>query len=48
LSLDRDAPPVEGGRVLREADDGASVVVELSLGDTVNDRVRFAREREEL
>ncbi|SNR59606.1 hypothetical protein SAMN06266787_105150 [Halorubrum ezzemoulense] len=48
LSLDGWGVPVEGGRVLREADDGAPVVVELSLGDTVNDRVRFARERAEL
>ncbi|QWC19171.1 hypothetical protein [Halorubrum sp. 2020YC2] len=47
LSLDGWGVPVEGGRILRE-DDGGPVVVELSLGDTVNDRVRFAREREEL
>ena len=48
LSLDGWGVPVEGGRVLREDGEGAPVVVELSLGDTVNDRVRFAREREEL
>jgi hypothetical protein len=48
LSLDGWGVPVEGGRILREDDDGAPVVAELSLGDTVNDRVRFAREREEL
>ena len=48
LSLDGWGVPVEGGRVLREGDDGDPVVVELSLGDTVNDRVRFAREREAL
>lgn len=48
LSLDGWGVPVEGGRVLREGDDGDPVVVELSLGDTVNDRVRFARGREEL
>ena len=48
LSLDGWGVPVEGGRILREDDGGAPVVVELSLGDTVNDRVRFAREREEL
>ena len=47
LSLDGWGVPVEGGRVLREDGDDP-VVVELSLGDTVNDRVRFAREREEL
>jgi hypothetical protein len=47
LSLDGWGVPVEGGRVLREGGDDP-VVVELSLGDTVNDRVRFAREREEL
>jgi hypothetical protein len=34
--------PVEGGRVLRED------VVELRLGDTVNDRVRFATSRDAL
>ncbi|RLM67284.1 hypothetical protein DVK05_11160 [Halorubrum sp. Atlit-8R] len=48
LSLDGWGVPVEDGRVLREDDGGAPVVVELSLGDTVNDRVRFARERGEL
>ena len=48
LTLDGWGLPVEGGRILREDGDGAPVVVELSLGDTVNDRVRFAREREEL
>jgi RNA binding exosome subunit len=35
---------VEGARVL-EADDGRASVVELTLGPTVNDRVRFARDR---
>lgn len=35
--------PVEGGRVLE-----ADRVVELTLGSTVNERVRFAREREAL
>ncbi|QCW03362.1 hypothetical protein [Natrinema pallidum] len=34
--------PVEGGRIL---DDGS---VELSLGPTINDRVRFATDRETL
>ena len=34
--------PVEGGRVLSED------VVELRLGDTVNDRVRFATDRDAL
>ncbi|TKX56355.1 hypothetical protein EXE44_15260 [Halorubrum sp. SS7] len=48
LSLDGWGVPVEGGRILREDDGGEPVVVELSLGDTVNDRVRFARERGEL
>ncbi|WP_424013843.1 DUF7532 family protein [Halorubrum xinjiangense] len=48
LSLDGWGVPVEGGRILSEGDDGEPVVIELSLGDTVNDRVRFAREREEL
>ncbi|ELZ30621.1 DUF7532 family protein [Halorubrum distributum] len=47
LSLDGWGVPVEGGRILRE-DGGDPVVVELSLGDTVNDRVRFARERGDL
>ncbi|PSQ55027.1 hypothetical protein BRD22_10610 [Halobacteriales archaeon SW_8_68_21] len=54
LSLDGWGVPVEGGRILREAEtgdesaDAAPVVVELTLGDTVNDRVRFTREREAL
>jgi len=54
LSLDGWGVPVEGGRILRAAEtegesaDAEPVVVELSLGDTVNDRVRFAREREAL
>ncbi|SFR32201.1 MULTISPECIES: DUF7532 family protein [Halorubrum] len=48
LSLDGWGVPVEGGRILREDDGGDPVVVELTLGDTVNDRVRFAREREAL
>ncbi|GAA0727228.1 hypothetical protein J2744_002419 [Halorubrum trapanicum] len=49
LSLDGWGVPVEGGRILRASEDGDDpVVVELSLGDTVNDRVRFAREREDL
>lgn len=48
LSLDGWGVPVEGGRILREGDGGDPVVVELSLGDTVNDRVRFAHEREAL
>ena len=60
LSLDGWGVPVEGGRILRAADgegeeddgesgsDGDPVVVELTLGDTVNDRVRFARDREAL
>ena len=35
--------PVEGGRVLED-----DVLVELSLGPTINDRVRFARDRDRL
>ena len=52
LSLDGWGVPIEGGRVLRstERDDGTErpVLVELSLGETVHDRVRFARDPEEL
>jgi len=59
LSLDGWGVPVEGGRVLRsiERDDGSEdpddgsgepVLVELSLGETVHDRVRFARDPEAL
>jgi hypothetical protein len=52
LSLDGWGVPIEGGRVLRstERDDGSErpVLVELSLGETVHDRVRFARDPEEL
>jgi len=58
LSLDGWGVPVEGGRVLRtagggnEADtgdgDGRPVLVELSLGPTIHDRVRFARDEGEL
>jgi len=55
LSLDGWGVPVEGGRVLRtaetvseEGDDETPVLVELSLGATVHDRVRFARDLDEL
>jgi len=52
LSLDGWGVPVEGGRVLRsEAAEGGTetpVLVELSLGETVHDRVRFARDPEAL
>lgn len=59
LSLDGWGVPVEGGRVLRTAEDEdgesededageAPVLVELSLGETIHDRVRFARDPEEL
>jgi hypothetical protein len=59
LSLDGWGVPVEDGRVLRTAegdesdgrdgDDGETpVLVELSLGETVHDRVRFARDPEAL
>lgn len=36
---------VEGARVLEDDADGESAVVELTLGPTIHDRVRFARER---
>lgn len=42
LSFESWGVPVEGGRVLSEA------VVELKLGATVHDRVRFARDPDEL
>ncbi|WP_049984087.1 hypothetical protein [Halorubrum sp. BV1] len=55
LSLDGWGVPVEGGRVLRnesgDAEEGRSdrpVLIELSLGETLHDRVRFARDREVL
>ncbi|WP_435075146.1 DUF7532 family protein [Halorubrum sp. HHNYT27] len=56
LSLDGWGVPVEDGRVLRpsgadEADEDAAerpVLVELSLGETIHGRVRFARDPEEL
>ncbi|KDS90651.1 hypothetical protein FK85_11715 [Halorubrum saccharovorum] len=48
LSLDGWGVPVEGGRVLRTADDETPLLVELSLGATVHDRVRFARDPDEL
>lgn len=58
LSLDGWGVPVEGGRVLRSAEaegrdengDPAEtpVLVELSLGETIHGRVRFARDPEEL
>ncbi|WP_123624303.1 hypothetical protein [Halorubrum sp. CSM-61] len=56
LSLDGWGVPVEGGRVLRTAEAGGDtpegdetpVLVELSLGATVHDRVRFARDADEL
>ena len=59
LSLDGWGVPVEDGRVLRTAegdesdgrdgDDGETpVLVELSLGETIHDRVRFARDPEAL
>jgi hypothetical protein len=58
LSLDGWGVPVEGGRVLRsteaeggdESGDAAEtpVLVELSLGETVHGRVRFARDPGEL
>ncbi|GAB3703477.1 DUF7532 family protein [Halorubrum pallidum] len=47
LSLDGWGVPIEGGRVLRSESD-EPVLVELSLGETVHDRVRFARDREVL
>ncbi|ATW87471.1 hypothetical protein halTADL_0670 [Halohasta litchfieldiae] len=42
LRFDSWGVPIEGGRVLNDA------VVELSLGDTVNSRVRFAHDESEL
>jgi len=60
LSLDGWGVPVEGGRVLRtteaesgdgdesESDGETPVLVELSLGATVHDHVRFARDPDEL
>lgn len=42
LRFDSWGVPVEGGRVLSEAK------VELTLGPTVHDRVRFARDADEL
>lgn len=42
LKFDRWGVPVEDGRVLNDE------VVELTLGETVNDRVRFARDPEAL
>jgi hypothetical protein len=42
LRFDSWGVPVEGGRVLSDE------VVELSLGPTVNDRVRFAADRDAL
>lgn len=47
LSFDSWGVPVEGGRVLRTADE-TPTLVELSLGSTVHDRVRFAHERDAL
>ena len=48
LSLDGWGVPVEDGRILRT--DGADdpILVELTLGDTINDRIRFARDPEAL
>ncbi len=48
LSLDGWGVPVEGGRILTTDADGTPVVVELSLGATIHDRVRFARDPAEL
>jgi len=42
LRFDTWGVPIEGGRVLSDA------VVELSLGETVNGRVRFAHDESEL
>jgi len=45
LRFDGWGVPVEGGRVLdRVGDDGEPRVVELTLGGSVGDRVRFATE----
>lgn len=45
LRFDSWGVPVEGGRVL---DDGDLAVVELTLGPTVDDRIRFASSRDRL
>lgn len=47
LSLDGWGVPVEDGRILTIGDDGPTLV-ELSLGPTIHDRVRFAHERDVL
>ncbi|MFC4358233.1 hypothetical protein ACFO0N_09765 [Halobium salinum] len=50
LRFDSWGVPIEDGRVLVEGEGDADPpdVVELSLGPTVNDRVRFARSRDAL
>ena len=48
LSLDGWGVPVEDGRVLSTADDGDPKLVELTLGPTIHDRVRFAHDRDRL
>ena len=46
LRFDTWGVPVQGGRVL--VGDGTPEVVELTLGPTVHDRIRFAPSREQL
>ncbi|WP_418282876.1 DUF7532 family protein [Halorubrum sp. DTA98] len=48
LSLDGWGVPVEDGRILTTDEDGDPTVVELTLGETIHDRVRFARDREQV
>jgi hypothetical protein len=39
---------VEGARVLEDDESGDPAIVELTLGPTIHDRVRFARDRADL
>ncbi len=48
LSFDGWGVPVEDGRILRTDAADDPVLVELTLGDTINDRIRFARDPEAL
>lgn len=48
LRFDSWGVPIEDGRILTESSDGKPVVVELTLGPTINDRVRFAADQEPL
>lgn len=48
LRFDSWGIPIEGGRVLSETESSEPEMVELTLGPTVNDRVRFATDPERL